>query len=31
MQIVDVKDYIEEVRDLIIEYFNRLGRDLSMT
>lgn len=29
MQIVDGKDYIAEVRDLIIEYSNRLGRDLS--
>lgn len=29
MKIVDGKDYIEEVRNLIIEYSNRLGRDLS--
>ncbi len=29
MQIVDGKDYLSEVKDLIIEYSKRLGRDLS--
>ncbi len=29
MQIVDGKDYLSEVKDLIIEYSQRLGRDLS--
>ena len=29
MQIVDGKDYLFEVKDLIIEYSQRLGRDLS--
>ncbi len=27
MQIVDGKDYLSEVKDLIIEYSRRLGRD----
>ena len=29
MQIVDGKDYLSEVKKLIIEYSQRLGRDLS--
>ena len=29
MQIVDGKDYLSEVKDLIIEYSRRLSRDLS--
>ena len=29
MRILDGKDYIDEVKDLIIEYTSRLGRDLS--
>ncbi len=29
MQIVDGKDYLFEVKNLIIEYSQRLGRDLS--
>ena len=29
MQIVDGKDYLSEVKDLITEYSRRLGRDLS--
>ena len=29
MKIVDGKDYISEVKDLIIEYSQKLGRDLS--
>ncbi len=29
MKIVDGKDYISEVKDLIIGYSQRLGRDLS--
>ena len=29
MQIVDGKDYLSEVKALIIEYSRRLGRDLS--
>ena len=29
MQIVDGKDYLSEVKDLIIEYSKRLSRDLS--
>lgn len=29
MKIVDGKDYISDVRELILEYSSRLGRDLS--
>ena len=29
MKIVDGKDYIDQVRELMLEYTNRLGRDLS--
>ena len=29
MRILDGKDYIDEVKSLIIEYTTRLGRDLS--
>ena len=29
MRIADGKDHLEEVRNLITEYYERLGRDLS--
>ena len=29
MKIVDGIDYLPEVKELILEYFQRLGRDLS--